>query len=73
MNDKKCNRGYASEELMHKIKEMRALNEEQVCRELIANVLLLINELQFSIYKFLTLKAKNVESVLNWSSFDSIG
>ena len=28
MNDKKCNRGYASEELMHKMKEMRALNEE---------------------------------------------
>ena len=73
MNDKKCNRGCASEELMHKMKEMRALNEEQVCRELIANVFLLINEVKLSIYRFLTLKAKNVESDLNWSSFDSTG
>ena len=35
-------------------KNMRACNEKQVGKELITNVLYLINEMEFSIYKFLT-------------------
>ena len=59
MNDKGCTKGYASEESMHQRKKIRALNEEQVIRQLIACVPLLINEVKFSIYRFLVLRTKN--------------
>ena len=35
------------------MKEMKTLNEKQVGRQLVANVLLLINEVNISIYRFL--------------------
>ena len=43
---------------------MRALNEEQVGRQLIGSVIFLINEMELSIYRFLALDTKNAKK---WS------
>ena len=65
MNDKGYTKGYASEESMHQRKKIRALNEEQVGRQLITNVLLLINKVELSIYMFLASDTKNAKK--KWS------
>ena len=57
----RCTKWYASEELMNQKQEMRALNEEQVGRQLIASVFLLTNEVELSIYRFLTSDTKNAK------------
>ena len=43
------------------MKEVRALNEEQVGRQFISSILLFVNEVELSIYRFLTLKAKTIK------------
>ena len=40
---------------------MRALKQEQVGRQINASVLYLINEMELSIYRFLTLEAKKIK------------
>lgn len=42
---------------------MRVFNEEQVGRLLISNVLLLIDEVELSIYRFLASRAKTTKKV----------
>ena len=48
---------------------MRVFKVEQVGRQINASVLLLINEVELSIYKFLTLGAKKPKNSLDWSSW----
>ena len=50
---------------------MRALWQEQVAKHINVDVLLLINELELSIYRFLTLGAKKPKSSLDRSSWGS--
>ena len=50
---------------------MRALWQEQVGKQINVDVLLLINELELSIYRFLTLGAKKPKSNLDRSSWGS--
>ena len=52
---------------------MRALRQEQLGKQINAGVLLLINEVELSIYRFLSLGAKMPKSSLDWSSWGSIG
>ena len=52
---------------------MRVFKVEQVGRQINASVLLLINEVELSIYKFLTLGAKKPKNSLDWSSWGSTG
>ena len=58
---RRCTKWYASKESMYQMKETRVLNEEMVSKKLIVGVLLHINEVEFSIYKFLTSVIKNVK------------
>lgn len=46
---------------MYQMKEMRVLNEERVSKKLIVGVLLHINVVELSIYKFLVSIIKNVK------------
>lgn len=61
MNGKRYTIGYASEELMHQREKKELLSEEQVVGQLDVGVLLLINEMKFSIYRFLVSDTKNAK------------
>ena len=63
MNDKRCIKGYASEKFIVPKRERELLSEEQVAEQLNASVLLFINEVKLSIYKFL---ASGVKIAKKW-------
>ena len=66
---------YANEDLMHQEKKGKLLIQEQVGKQINAGVLFLINEVELSIYRFLTSAAKmsknNVDQS-SWGSTDSL-
>ena len=59
--------------LMHQEKKLELLRQEQVGRQINAGVLLFINKVELSIYRFLTSGAKKPKSNLNWSSWGLTG
>ena len=52
---------------MHQEKN-ELLRQEQVGKQINAGVIFFINEVELSIYRFLTLGAKMPKNSLNWSS-----
>ena len=58
---------YANGDLMHQEKN-ELLRQEQVGKQINAGVIFFINEVELSIYRFLTLGAKMPKNSLNWSS-----
>ena len=60
---------------MHQEKKWELLRQEQIGKQINACVLLLINEVELFIYRFLTLGAKKPKNSLNrssWGSTDSL-
>ena len=62
MNNMSGLRWFTNSSLMHQKGNMKAFNEKQVGRTMIASVLYAINDIELSIYKFL---ASNMKSNRN--------
>ena len=71
MNNNGALKEYATEDFNASRREWELLNQELVSKQINVGVLIFINEIELSIYRFLALGAKISKNSLDWSSCKS--